>query len=140
MNLLRAAVTTALLVVAAAPASALADPSGFQVDLESGGASSHVECDVFQGTLSCLNYSVSAPSGAHCSFGGTIWTVALKSSGKAHRTHTCVDEGFHGWKRLGVGKTFRSGSFKCRHKTRNTLSCSNGSHAFGLNARGRLSR
>lgn len=102
--------------------AAQAYPPGFQVDL-SGGA--HVECWVARVRLRCLNYS-GAGTSDRCSFGGEVATRVLARRGPMKFTYTCVDEGYHGWRRLRSGARFRSGPFRCRLGSgARTLRCSN---------------
>ncbi len=114
-----------LLLVAAlvmTPAAASAAPQGFQADLSDG---THVECSYWKATLSCLDYSL-ATSPGRCPAGGDVPEILLRRTGAPRRGYVCVDEGYHGWKWLSAGKSYRKGSFRCRmRKDATTLTCWN---------------
>ncbi len=131
----------ALALFATGSAEAQAPAPGFQVDLGARDAR-HVECFVSGGALSCLDYSRAAAPG-RCDFGGDVPTVRLRSRGRAVITYTCVDEGFHGWKRLRGGQVFRSGPFRCRvNERRDALRCTSTRSGwwFRVHASGRVTR
>lgn len=148
MPRLPAASSAALIAVAlgaalavAAPVKAQAPAPGFQVDL-AGPGRAHLECFVSRGRLRCLNYSRATAPG-RCDFGGDVPMVELARRGKAQITYTCVDEGFHGWKRLAGSETFRSGPFRCRPRgARTTLRCVStvSGWSFSITSRGRVLR
>lgn len=129
----------AVTVAAPAPASAAAPAPGFQINLASPGRA-HLECFVSRRKMQCLNYSAAEAPG-RCEYGGDVPTAQLARRGRATETYTCVDEGFHGWKRLRAGQTFRSGAFRCRaDKRRATLRCMStvSRWSFTFNSAGKL--
>jgi len=133
--------TLLALLASPAAAEAAAPAPGFQVDL-AGPGRAHVECFVVRDVLSCLNYSRAVAPG-RCDFGGDVPTVKLNRRERARATFTCVDEGFHGWKRLRPGQTFRSGVFRCRTRDgRSSLRCTSllSSRSFTIASDGRVRR
>ena len=139
--MLARACSLAVLALLSIAASAQAGPfdteygPGFSAEV---GGSASVECNVLKGKLECRNYAGELPAGASCSFGGAVATVGFRRSGSARKSSVCMDEGFHGWKVLRRGRTFRSGSFRCTHRRR--LTCSNTSHRFSIDSGGRVVR
>ncbi len=57
--------------------------------------------------LQCLNYTrvVDQP----CDAGGAVFATELAAKGKPTDTFFCVDEGFHDWKVLRRGASWKSG-------------------------------
>lgn len=159
-----ACVLAVLAVAAGLPGVARADgraaswpPSGFQVDLKASGTSvqRHVECylDTIRRRkprLRC-NWVGKLPANAECGFGGTVPTIVLPRRGRAPRAgYVCMDEGYHGWRRLRVGRRWKAGGYRCgvdwlgrrgSSSRRMRLLCRSPSgHRLGYDARGRLVR
>lgn len=124
-----------LTLVAAAPAlAAPAKPAGFKVTLSDG---QKVEC-AYLGVvkkLQCLNYTrvVDQP----CDAGGAVFATELAAKGKPTDTFFCVDEGFHDWKVLRRGASWKSGPLSCRlAKTGKTLRCKNKTGTYTIAKQG----
>lgn len=117
-------------------------PPGFKAILK-GRRAPYVECFVSSRVLSCLVYGGRGFGKHECGFGGTIPTVRMKAGRRARRTFTCVDEGYHGWRPLRVGRRFRERPFICRHVARgrtSVLRCRGGGTRFTITAQGRMRR
>jgi hypothetical protein len=97
----------------------------------------YVECVIRVSALECFNYDGRVPRGAQCAFGGTVPTVKLGMRGRPRLGYTCVDEGFHGWVALAIGKSFRSSPFRCVHLG-SVLRCSSGASTFRIDIKGRV--
>ncbi len=125
----RAFLTLAACAAALLPASAAhaAAPIGFKVTIPEG---QQIECSYAAGELTCLNYT--REGGKVCDFGGPVPGVVLKTTGKPKAKDFCVDEAYHGWKRLKKGKTWSYGAFKCRVNRADELRCKNrsGTHTI----------
>ncbi|HEX2087890.1 MAG TPA: hypothetical protein VHF89_19545 [Solirubrobacteraceae bacterium] len=104
----------AALAFAAAPAAhAQQDPPpGFQLDLR-GQPGVHAECFLGDGTLTCALYGGRIRGDARCDVGGVVPTVVWRPGAPPRHGHLCVDEGFHGWRRLREGSSRRLGGFRC---------------------------
>lgn len=98
----------------------------------------YIECHVSKKKLECLNYSGKLPAGAQCSFGGTVPTVTLDRT-RIKTGFTCVDEGYHDWHNLGIGRHFKAKHFTCVHRKR-SLRCRRAGRRFAIDRRGRLLR
>jgi hypothetical protein len=132
------------------PLSASAEPAGFKAYLAAEGVATQVtpECWRIERKLTCALYGVPPPRNASCSAGGAVASASLKFRGRSRRSFICVDEGFHGWRVLGVGDSWRSGGFRCRHMTagdgigaHGRLRCRNRDrHGFSVDGLGRMRR
>lgn len=115
----------AALHIPAAPAGAQSGgkPVGFKVTVPAG---QKIECSYssLAKRLQCLNYTRVVDE--QCDAGGPVYATELSRTGKPKNTFYCVDEGYHAWKALRPGKTWKAGPFKC-WTTRKTgaLRCSN---------------
>jgi hypothetical protein len=130
LSLVRVLVGVGLLLGLAPAAASAKAPIGFKVDLADG---AHIECSWFRSALTCLDYSPDAEivEPATCDFGGQVPGVTINKRGSLVSVTLCVDEGFHGWKRLRPGKTFRKGAISCRlSKPGSELKCRNRSGTF----------
>lgn len=126
------ALAAALLAVAAADAPAQAPP-GFQIDLVGPRADVHVECFKSGEPLTCALYGAPQRVDGTCDFGGAVPTVVLPPDGPAEHGLICVDEGFHDWDLLRIGRSWRSAPFRCtslvgvvRGRARGRLECFGG--------------
>lgn len=126
--------------LAIVPASAWPQPpytSPFGPGFKAQIGTAYIECHIWRGSLSCLDWKTPLPAGAHCSFGGAIAEVKLFPSSAAILTYTCIDEAYHSWTALTAGRTFRSGPFTCTNAGQ-LLRCSNGIYTFELGAAGEV--